>query len=809
MKRILFLFLWMCMLSSCMWHKEDSTELQQSYAAKYIELTSRENGDELEYLSGGLSFSGQCQDHFYFLFQRRYDVYDTEQIFEEKAIGAPGILFLNRSTHTMEVRPVSGEFIQNMTQDNVDVALAENPYLTVSRVRKKLEKTFDFTQFSMAEDGRIAAITCTSEDGSPDSAMEDTLMIWDAQGNRLLTKPLSDLYPSAGGTVFTICFSGDGVLFLASPRMLYTLDMQGDILYSAEIPEPTMEYRCPLYWKDGSIYIQYFSQRNGVCYRRYDIETQCFDNTSAFPFAIDDEHMVLGGGHDFYFYDQTGLYGYDAGMEKPQQLLAWLPLGIAGNTIQNVHILSQDEIYIYIVDRNGLAELVSLYPAETAEKTELVIACEESVISAQKNRLDNSAALFNKRNEGCVVRVEYYTLDIDAPYALGEQVARDMAMGKQIDLIVFCNLLSPDYFINLQLLGDWYPFIKNDKVYTEDAFLPCILNPFTQADGTLPVLTTDYTIAAFVGKSKNLGGMKSWNYTSCKNYIDRMEIKQKLLRFSNLQETGAEDYMLSELLPAVLDNYVDISTGACHFDCDSFRQFLQLCKDVPIEQNLVKDINRLMNPMDDWTSYYLNDEVVFLQSISGVQVNQYTTVGSIEDIIGIRNCCFDQEALTWIGYPQPDDCNGGSGYAVSPYMQFGLVDTSEQKNYAWEFVKTYIALQSDIQIKADFSYLTPQLPCTYAGFYQYLEEAKHHKYYKTGTTVSRDHGYSQFYVTDTDIAVLTNLVEHADLRYSSHDLILSMIKEEASYYYSGVHSLDETVKRIQSRVGLYMSEQHG
>ncbi len=63
--------------------------------------------------------------------------------------------------------------------------------------------------------------------------------------------------------------------------------------------------------------------------------------------------------------------------------------------------------------------------------------------------------------------------------------------------------------------------------------------------------------------------------------------------------------------------------------------------------------------------------------------------------------------------------------------------------------------------------------------------------------------------TEADAAAARHMVDNAviDLRNGLQDPVMRILYEETSMYFQGDASLDETVEKIQSRVGLYLQEQ--
>ena len=57
--------------------------------------------------------------------------------------------------------------------------------------------------------------------------------------------------------------------------------------------------------------------------------------------------------------------------------------------------------------------------------------------------------------------------------------------------------------------------------------------------------------------------------------------------------------------------------------------------------------------------------------------------------------------------------------------------------------------------------------------------------------------------------ILTDLLETTTRRYSGNTAVMDIIYEEASAYYGGIRTIEETVKIMQNRVGIWLAEHVG
>ncbi len=804
-----FLIGMMLLLSSCT-HRDSETENGSfSYRLRAIDLVQQtEDGDWIRYSP----VSAWNRDTIFLRAYQEFHVLNPDGSYRRTAKGTPETLLFR--TDTEQLVPISS---QKEAEASPELeALREQNLISESMLRALLESYTAIWNMAVSSKSDLAVITEQTMQRDDQSVSEvPCLVVTDANGVQRVCLPM-DEFCEGSTTNAALCYSTEDVLYVASSKTLYCLCSDNRLTALASVPEHVRDTAQPSLAQtaDGGVYFYYQTAEGDPICRKYDKTAQTLEEPMQLPFLQRDTiGLITAPGYDLYDYDSLGIYGYDFGMETHVMLTDWMSVGLSGASVKGVYVCSEKKIYIYVIeDRTGDAALFALEQVSKQDvmpKKEIVIACSEELNRTHKQRLETAAARFNRTSSAYSVRISYVSDNGSAADSLEEQIARSMATGEQIDLILCGFMISADYFINLDLLDDWYPLMEQDAVYSKDAFLPCVLTPFTCTDGTLPVLTTDYSIAALVGKTENLAPLQSWSFAECRAWIKQLPDGISAIRLSGVGDFLTAQSFFTACLPTVLDQYVDMKTGVCQFDCDSFRSLLSLCEEVPVDKNILKGYTISTAAEQDRTIYDPDDTVMLLKQTMDLCINGYTTVGSIEDVIHIRNFYFGGKDVTWIGYPQPESSEKEQGYAISPYLQFALTKTSDVQEGAWEFMKMYLDIQGDIRENLNFTAMTPQIPCTYAGLDQYLEEAGYHTYSVLGSAVIRDHGGSCVSVTEEDKEALRFLLEHTTQKFSNNSTVMRMIWEETSYYFNGMQSMDETVKRIQNRVGLYVSEKHG
>ncbi len=625
-------------------------------------------------------------------------------------------------------------------------------------------------------------------------------------------------------------------LCLINHQLLYITDNTGKPQYTIDIPSAPNILPYLQKSTDGTVYLIYYKANTNyknVYYCTVDYENGVLGEEHFYPLPQSDT-LYFAPDHTFYVSNSTGLYSYDEGDAAPLLLFDWASQCLVRSEIDAIDIRSDSEIHVATKDPLHFSPELAVirkipYTPETVRQS-CVIACESNNNAAENayiTRLQTAVNVFNRYQNRYSVRIRYYTPEDNSVMSLQQRIASDIANGDQIDMILFSGNIKMEYFENLQLLGDWYPFLDSDDIYPRSAFLPCIMNAYETGAQTLPVLTTDYSLSLLVGKSEIIGTRSLWSYQDCADFIASLEDDQLLFYLHQTEDTPGLS-VLQAMLPVVLDDYVSYDDGTSQFDCDSFRQLLSLCDTIPVNQEII-DFHADRYAERDYMERYQKNQLILYNSCEGRNCGA-KSVTHIANVANIENKYFNQAALTWIGYPVAEQSEK-AGIAVHPYMQFGFCKNSGNTDCAWAFLKSYFYCQierSQMYNRSDERanrYGIGDLPCTYTALEAMYQHARTKAAYIDGSLsvpmeddrIERDEiqkafglNLSPYYtISSTSEETLTHLLETTSRRYSGNTEVLHIVYEEASYYYNGIRSLDETVKYIQKRAALYMSEQHG
>ena len=178
-----------------------------------------------------------------------------------------------------------------------------------------------------------------------------------------------------------------------------------------------------------------------------------------------------------------------------------------------------------------------------------------------------------------------------------------------------------------------------------------------------------------------------------------------------------------------------------------------------------------------------NDEWIF----------QSNGVWSTADIINSR-----EEGLVPIGYP---GWNGAEN-VMQTMDAFAINSASEHKEGAWDFLEFLLSEEMQNRISWEF-------PVRKDSFERYMANS-----YRSAENECKEFNYSygEFLqqATQEDFDTIREMLDSAVYRYPgssySSNPLRVILEEEAQMYYAGDATLEETVKKIQSRATLWLNE---
>lgn len=270
---------------------------------------------------------------------------------------------------------------------------------------------------------------------------------------------------------------------------------------------------------------------------------------------------------------------------------------------------------------------------------------------------------------------------------------------------------------------------------------------------------------------------------ACKEPIAAEEwTPEKLIQLADEQEalwqfgTSAE-WVFQDCLGryAGYERYIDYDAKESHFDCSEFRWILKNCArfggDVEYPMAIVS---------------YSNEQPAYLYDYHIGNMTEYLWHSkNLKDL----NC-------SWVGYPSWD----GAVYLLIPGNVFAMNRKAENREGAWDFLQYILSKECQNEIDWEF-------PVREDSFERYLRSSYVSR--EDREKAMREGFLSVYYFdsdpTETDFDDIRYMVNHSITKRSGGPIGV-ILEEETGMYFAGDATLEETVRKIDNRVTLYLKE---
>ena len=255
--------------------------------------------------------------------------------------------------------------------------------------------------------------------------------------------------------------------------------------------------------------------------------------------------------------------------------------------------------------------------------------------------------------------------------------------------------------------------------------------------------------------------------------------------------------VLSALLYADMDSFVDWSTGKVNFESENFKQLLEFAKMFPEDYNWdehdmsesSRDLIRQGRQMLTQTYLYGLDSLLWNQTDFGGKV-------------------------TYIGWPT----SSGVGSIMRFENGFAISKSCGDKDAAWEFLHSMLTEsgQADVYMipsnrnafnKKLEAIMTPTYRKDADGNYILDENGEKIEVSLGGWVTETGEEHNIYAMTREQADEILEIIETCT-KVASYDTdIYDIVNEQAQAYFAGQRSLDEVARLIQSKANIYVNEQ--
>lgn len=640
----------------------------------------------------------------------------------------------------------------------------EITYKTKSYIEDDWQSSSDIVDIQVDSEGGIWLLEETGgfriDNGFQiQESMEYQLISLDEDGRVLNTYPLTDINKMSGEIpiVHTFLIDSEGYFYFlcnSDSDSLYVYNSQGTFIRRLDGDIETIFKS-----ENGQVMAKFTSIIEEVGSELRAIDTESWTWRDSIPMSGYYRFVYTGHSYDLLLNDNINLYGYDFETNEYTQLLNWIDNDFPNGYIDSLSELSDGKLIALATDIATLNQDIIILEPISADLVQEHITVTLATGHAS-DLLRKRVVEFNRAHSDYKIRlVDYSVYDTPGDTYVGQrQFFTEITSGEIPDIIDFYTLPA-DKLVYAGLMEDLYPFLEQDAYIGIDDFLPSLIRSL-DVDGALYQLPYRFYLTLIAGDHELVGEKQGWTIEALYRFMDKNDHYQSVFQ-PHITQIDFLKYAIS-FNSGELINWPD---RTCNFESDEFYTLLQFTKKYfPINEN---------------ASY---DEDPF----EGISQGEYPfIIINAFDIIDIVTCneAFGGNA-NFIGFPTAE----GIGNAFIPCESFGITNTSEHKEIAWEFIREFFLDDED---DTEFFYFFPAKISGLERSVQFrmgeymdvpdaVKEEESDKFWELLSSINR-------------LRLYDNTIEE-------------IVVEEAMYYLMEDKSVEDVAKIIQNRVQTILSE---
>lgn len=618
------------------------------------------------------------------------------------------------------------------------------------------------------------------------------VVILSPEGEELSRAPVDLDTTNTWLNTYNIAKDPDSNLIVVMDMTIQAIAPDGSIAWSMQLDNYVNSM---VTLSDGSVAVMLAGER-GPELRPIDFEKKELGES----FPIPDSAWTLFPGdenYDFYYTSGMFLYGFKLGEAEPVPVLNWMSCDINGDSVasQALKISSDGSITGITTDYSGGSIDTQLFtltrvPADSLPKKQIL-----TVAQLEYNpdyQLTNRMVRFNRTHDN--VRLEYldysqYNTEND--YSAGITKFNTEVMAGNLPDIIPTNQIAYRQIASKGLLEDLYPYLDKDPELKREDFFPNLLSAL-EVNGGLYQVVAGFSVETLCGAASIVGDTPGWTYDDFNAALEKMPEG-----CTPLEPYVTRDQVMSSLLYADMDSFVDWTTGKVNFESDNFKQLLQFVKQFPAEYN--------------WDEHDNSESTQDLLR-QGRQMLTQTYLYGLDSILW-NGANFGGKA-TYIGWPT----SSGVGSIMRFENGFAMSKNCADKDAAWEFLRSMLTESGQ----------TGQynIPSNRNVFNKQLKDFMTPKYRKdadgnilldeNGEKIEESRGA---WIDDSGVEhhIYAMTQEQADevlaiietcTKVASYDTsIYDIVNEQAQAFFADQKSVDEVARLIQSKANIYVNEQ--
>ncbi|MDE5862873.1 MAG: extracellular solute-binding protein, partial [Lachnospiraceae bacterium] len=229
-------------------------------------------------------------------------------------------------------------------------------------------------------------------------------------------------------------------------------------------------------------------------------------------FSSSDSLMDGFGSYDFYYKDDSGIYGYILAEKKADKIMDYVASNISSDRSYGINPIAEDTMLGMEWNDEGsvFMRYTKVDPSQIVDKTPIVVTA-----TYVDDRLKSAAIEFNKTNDKYQIEFKDYSNEEDGD----AKMSADIVAGNVGDIICLNNLPIEQYAAK-GLLEDLTPYFDKDEEINTSDIVPSIYKAM-QIDGKLYYFSPSFSMVTLVAKTEDVGTETGWTFDDLKALLDK------------------------------------------------------------------------------------------------------------------------------------------------------------------------------------------------------------------------------------------------------------------------------------------------
>jgi len=515
----------------------------------------------------------------------------------------------------------------------------------------------------------------------------------------------------------------------------------------------------------------------------YDLESGQVGNQFELPFNVN-YNISAGSGTELLLTNNMGLYTWNAGDAEPKMLMNIVNSDLPANEINKV-VRIDDRHFVAVYNDLGSWEQKCAYftyrdPDDIPDKKELTLG--GTYIGSD---IKAKVIEFNKASEQYRIMMKDYSVyNTDEDWTAGQvRLNSDIISGQMPDIMLLGDMSSYGNYVSKGVLADIGSLLAADPELSKLEYLQNVWDAYS-VNGKLYAVISSFGVRTMVAKKSLVGEPGSWTMADAEAVAATMP--EGATVFGSMIRDSYIHYMMSY----GGEDFIDVDTGKCNFNSQSFMDMLEYAKTLPREDS-----------RDDGVDYDYYEN----------QYRENRTLLYDLNISNLKDCMYQikgymGEEVSFVGFPTSDS-NGSVLSAGNVF--FALSAKSENMEGAWQFARQF--LTPEYQTSEEL-YNMPVLKSAFLDKAQeatqrpyWTDENGNREYYDDTWTVNGETVILEPF-TQEEVDRICQFIYTVDRTAYYNEEIINIIKEEAEAFFADQKSVQEVVDIIQSRAQIYVDE---